>query len=842
MATDDQIEKIIEALGKLNASQADVLSSMLKKDKVSASVLERLLKGSGSAKELDVALKDLVKTLNLTKEQEDALRKGVAGSTDKFGTLKKSLGELEDQTGKTKKTWSKTMDETGKAFTKGVGDILKGGSSFKPSSMYAMFDPLVERIPLVGGALSGAIGFMVGYIEETYDSFRTLTGSGYQAGATLGDLQKAASITGLSLSEFKDFVVKNSQALSNFGNGVASGVDRFNTVFQPLLAPAGKYNTELKRLGYSTAEMQGVIGSFVELTTTTGEAQRLSNDQLTQAAIDTLRDVDTVARLTGKTREQIAKQLADTAKSTPSVERMFQLLGPEVAKKAGLAMEAMGNSPALKAGLLEAVTTGGKVIGPELSKIQALMPGLAGELREYGRILSEGGDVSQEQIQATIERAKVEAQQRGIASQAIAQALQLGAAQDGLADTILPLNEVIRYSVKNLKDMRKGVDGSAAAIIPFEQLISQISQLFRGTFLPTIEKSLTPAFRMFADLMEASKDKIADFAPTLQAAAEGLAARFSMLFDKDGRQALIDELSGYLKSLLASLVEVMSESLAGRSLGFTKQKADVLRAESNVSIANAERQRELTKAGANKPEIDRLQSNKAQLEKQLADAKSDSDRQRLTKEIADVDSRIEALNKIVSDTSKVSTDNDKKLEDARKQLKDAEARSSRDETVSTVAGTATGTAGMAAVAGLYTLAGGAAGTGIGLPVAALTALAAFGLSYYLGKGATQEALADDPKKSGMARGGIVNVPRSGQLVALHGKEAVVPLPDGRTIPVTLKDSNSYAGGAESVNNSELINQVTRLNEYMAKLVTINMDQQDILDRQLRIAKDMNPLS
>ena len=37
-----------------------------------------------------------------------------------------------------------------------------------------------------------------------------------------------------------------------------------------------------------------------------------------------------------------------------------------------------------------------------------------------------------------------------------------------------------------------------------------------------------------------------------------------------------------------------------------------------------------------------------------------------------------------------------------------------------------------------------------------------------------------------ASGGIASGPQSGYPVALHGTEAVVPLPDGRTIPVTMQ--------------------------------------------------------
>ena len=51
------------------------------------------------------------------------------------------------------------------------------------------------------------------------------------------------------------------------------------------------------------------------------------------------------------------------------------------------------------------------------------------------------------------------------------------------------------------------------------------------------------------------------------------------------------------------------------------------------------------------------------------------------------------------------------------------------------------------------------------------------------------------------------------------------------------------GGAESVNsNNELVSLVGRLNDYMARLVTINMSQEEILDRQLKLAKDANRLS
>jgi len=47
---------------------------------------------------------------------------------------------------------------------------------------------------------------------------------------------------------------------------------------------------------------------------------------------------------------------------------------------------------------------------------------------------------------------------------------------------------------------------------------------------------------------------------------------------------------------------------------------------------------------------------------------------------------------------------------------------------------------------------------------------------------------------GLADGGVVSGPTSGYPVELHGTEAVVPLPDGRTIPVTVKGMGGGSGG------------------------------------------------
>ena len=79
-----------------------------------------------------------------------------------------------------------------------------------------------------------------------------------------------------------------------------------------------------------------------------------------------------------------------------------------------------------------------------------------------------------------------------------------------------------------------------------------------------------------------------------------------------------------------------------------------------------------------------------------------------------------------------------------------------------------------------------------------------------------------------ATGGVLSGPTSGYEAILHGNEAVVPLPDGRTIPVQSK------GGGGNGNNASA--QIALLEQELSKLdslLNIMTKQNDITDRMLQ---------
>jgi hypothetical protein len=78
--------------------------------------------------------------------------------------------------------------------------------------------------------------------------------------------------------------------------------------------------------------------------------------------------------------------------------------------------------------------------------------------------------------------------------------------------------------------------------------------------------------------------------------------------------------------------------------------------------------------------------------------------------------------------------------------------------------------------------------------------------------------------SGYRFGGIASGPESGYAVELHGTEAVVPLPDGRSIPVQMKgNTNSY----------EQTKLLTMELDKLESLVYIMQRQNDISNQLLQ---------
>jgi hypothetical protein len=96
----------------------------------------------------------------------------------------------------------------------------------------------------------------------------------------------------------------------------------------------------------------------------------------------------------------------------------------------------------------------------------------------------------------------------------------------------------------------------------------------------------------------------------------------------------------------------------------------------------------------------------------------------------------------------------------------------------------------------------------------------------------------DPVHFSFGDGGIANGPSSGYLAELHGPEAVVPLPDGKTIPVRIE--GDMPGSNQSSDMAAMMNQFKSSMESMINQLN-NRDLLNMMDEMVRAQKDSNSI-
>ena len=114
---------------------------------------------------------------------------------------------------------------------------------------------------------------------------------------------------------------------------------------------------------------------------------------------------------------------------------------------------------------------------------------------------------------------------------------------------------------------------------------------------------------------------------------------------------------------------------------------------------------------------------------------------------------------------------------------------------------------MKGIGALFSGGAGGAGGGLGGIISAVAGMFGFKDGGIMNNGS---------KVSGYATGGIANGPSSGHLAMLHGREAVVPLPNGNKIPVDMK-------GAGNVNTNNVSVSVNIASDGQAE-TSVNSEQ------------------
>jgi muramidase (phage lysozyme) len=112
-----------------------------------------------------------------------------------------------------------------------------------------------------------------------------------------------------------------------------------------------------------------------------------------------------------------------------------------------------------------------------------------------------------------------------------------------------------------------------------------------------------------------------------------------------------------------------------------------------------------------------------------------------------------------------------------------------------------------------------------------------GQSYYAGVGSNKSSGSRNDFMTAFARnGGTFNGPEAGYPAILHGPEAVVPLPDGKSIPVTMPGGGDFSSTAAANNmKTEMGRMMTEFKSSMQMMME-QMNSKEMLDTMNEMVK------
>ena len=324
------------------------------------------------------------------------------------GDAQKNLVEMAKSPGKTTKEleeFEDQVEETSTALSRGFGlvtamlgglalEFMGGATSISDFSSH--ITGALSAIPIVGPLVGGALQLLIGVVDNNIATFREMSQVGADFGDSIFGAKLAATQAGLSLETFQNVVTSNSQALALFAGGASEGAKRFANISGMIQK---NFGPQFSKLGMTMEETAEYTADYLELQTRLGRSQRMTDAQLSQGVANTVMEIDKLARVTGKRRDQIMKEMKDNMEDK-RLKLIFNTMDQAAQQNLNGVLTMMDTaSPDLKNAITEMVATGGvplNAMGQDLIRLNPNLAAMSAGLKD--------GSVSQEEFMAEIRK------------------------------------------------------------------------------------------------------------------------------------------------------------------------------------------------------------------------------------------------------------------------------------------------------------------------------------------------------------------------------------------------------------------------------------------------------
>lgn len=286
-------------------------------------------------------------------------------------------------------------------------DLVRAFSSVGDSLSSAAGE--LGKIPVVGGLLSATLGATAEAADKVYNSYTQLAATGASFDGSMRAMVNAATGAGLTFDQFAGVLARNSQALMLLGGTTEQGAKRFSDISKSIKNSG--LSDQLLKMGYTTEEINDGMAGYIGIIGKTGALDKMSTEQVAQGSASYLKELDALAKITGKTRAEKQKEHEALMR-----DAQFRALTAKMtAEEQQQMMSFVTSFPESSQGAIKDMLATGTATTEAAVKFNAMNSKGAQEAMRLGQALRRGEKVTQERLDKTrnitIQEAKI-AEQR----------------------------------------------------------------------------------------------------------------------------------------------------------------------------------------------------------------------------------------------------------------------------------------------------------------------------------------------------------------------------------------------------------------------------------------------
>lgn len=190
------------------------------------------------------------------------------------------------------------------------------------------------------GQLPGPVGLVSrGFAElsrfqnENLLALRSMSTVGVTFAGALTNIRIAATNAYLDLSQFSNVVRNNADVFATMGGSAQDGVDQFVKIQNKLLAPGSDTANNLATLGYSFEDAANLTALYMRTQGSMNKEGLKNTTEVTKAVQGYAQELSYLSELTGKSREEIQKNLQKESMEA-NWKNLLARMSPDEAAKA----------------------------------------------------------------------------------------------------------------------------------------------------------------------------------------------------------------------------------------------------------------------------------------------------------------------------------------------------------------------------------------------------------------------------------------------------------------------------------------------------------------------------